>query len=481
MLQIVMDRGVFSDYEIEKPIKDTAMPTPKGSIQREKLHRGLKERNIQLIALGGAIGVGLFLGSGVAIRTAGPALLLSYLFGGLIIYCVMRALGEIAADYPLAGSFSAYAGKLIGPRAGFVTGWTYWFLWVITGMAEITAVGVYCAFWWPELPQWIPALAALACMTAVNLTAVKLFGAIESWFALIKIVTIVVMIAAGLGIILFGLGRGGEPAGIANLYALEGGFMPHGFSGVMLAMTMVMFSFLGVEMIGVTAGEAANPSQAIPSAIGKVLWRILVFYVGALFVIMCIYPWNEIGDKGSPFVLTFRQLGIDKAAAIINFVVLTAALSSCNSGLFSTGRMLYTLSLQGQAPKRLGVTNARKVPAAAVICSSLCMLIGVLLNYLLPEKVFLMLASIATFPALWIWGTIVVLQICFRRSRTPQQIAALKYPMLFYPYANWFALAGLIFVAAMLYVREETRIAMITGPAWILLLMLTYKFTTGRK
>ena len=456
------------------------MPTNNQPIRREKLKRGLKERNIQLIALGGAIGVGLFLGSNVAIKTAGPALMISYAFGGLIIYCVMRALGEIAVDHPVAGSFSAYANILFGPRAGFITGWTYWVLWVITGMAEITAVGVYCSFWWPALPQWIPALAALACMTLINLTAVKLFGQFESVFALIKIVTIVIMIILGLGIILFGFGRGGNATGMANLYALKGGFMPHGVGGVMLAMTMVMFSFLGVEMIGVTAGEADNPEAALPSAIGKVLWRILIFYIGSLFVIMCIYPWNELGAKGSPFVLTFQDLGIGPAAAIINFVVLTAALSSCNSGIFSTGRMAYTLALQGQAPKQFGKTSSHMVPARAILFSSFCMLIGVLLNYLLPEKVFLMLASIATFPALWIWGTILILQMRFRRTRTAQQIAELKFPMIFYPYANYFALFGLVFVALMLCVREETRISMITGPLWLALLFLVYTLTTRK-
>ena len=446
----------------------------------EKLKRGLSARNIQMIALGGAIGVGLFLGSNVAIQTAGPALMISYLFGGLIIYCVMRALGEIATDYPVAGSFSAYAAALVGPGAGFVTGWTYWFLWIITGMAEITAVGVYCSFWWPELPQWIPALAALVCMTLINLTAVKLFGRLESWFSLIKIVTIIVMIVLGFGIILFGIGNGGQAAGFSNLYALEGGFMPHGVTGVMLAMTMVMFSFLGVEMIGVTAGEADNPAESIPSAIGKVLWRILIFYIGALFVIMCLYPWNELGGKGSPFVLTFKHLGIRQAAAIINFVVLTAALSSCNSGLFSTSRMLYTLGLQGQAPKQFGTTNARKVPFRGIVFSSFVMLVGVVLNYFLPEEVFLILASVATFPALWIWGTILILQMRFRSSRTPEQIKALRYPTICYPYASYFALAGLVFVAVMLCVRQETRISMITGPLWLIILVTVYKLTTGK-
>lgn len=450
-------------------------------VPKEDLHRGLEERHIQLIAIGGAIGVGLFLGSNNAIQAAGPGLMISYIVGGIIIYFVMRALGEIAVDYPVSGSFSAYARMFISPKAGFITGWTYWFLWTITAMAEVTAVGVYCNFWWPELPQWIPALAALICMTLVNLSTVKAFGEIEFWFALIKVVTIIALILAGLGIIFFGFGRGGVPTGISNLHALKGGFLPNGISGVMMAMTMVMFAFVGVEMIGVTAGEAANPEKTIPSAINKVLWRVMIFYIGALFVIMSIYPWDEIGTKGSPFVLAFQDLGIGPAAAIINFVVLTAALSSCNSGIFSTGRMAYTLSLQGQAPKSLSQVNKRHIPANAILFSAFFLLIGVLLNYLLPEKVFTIVTSIATFAALWVWGTIVIIQMCSRRGKTPDEIARLKFPTLFYPYGNYLALLVLAVVGVMLVVNPETRVAMIVGPLWVVLLLFAYRLKSKKQ
>lgn len=440
----------------------------------EDLHRGLEERHIQLIAIGGAIGVGLFLGSSTAIKTAGPALMLSYLIGGVIIYLMMRSLGEIAVEHPVSGSFAAYAHIFMGPRAGYITGWTYWFMWVVTGMAEITAVGVYCTFWWPELPQWIPALGALLCMTTINLIAVNLFGEFEFWFAMIKVVVIVAMIAAGIGIIFFGIGHGGVPTGISNIYALEGGFMPNGGSGVILALTMVMFAFLGIELVGVTAGEAANPERTIPGAINKVLWRILIFYIGALFVIMSIFPWMEIGTQGSPFVLTFENLGIGKAAAIINFVVLTAALSSCNSGIFSNGRMLYNLALQKRAPAYFGAVSKNKVPARAIIVSSLIMLIGVVLNYVLPEQVFIIVTSVATFAAVWVWGTVFVVQIKSRKMKTPEQIKNIKYPSLLYPYANYAGLAFMAFIYVVLAINEDTRIAMIVGPIWMALLYAVY-------
>lgn len=457
---------------INKGIKEMKTST---SATSENLTRSLESRHIQLIAIGGAIGVGLFLGSSSAIQTAGPGLLLSYLIGGLIIFIVMRALGEIAVDYPVSGSFSAYANLFIGPKAGYITGWTYWFMWIVTGMAEITAVGVYCTFWWPELPQWIPALLALVSMALVNLTSAKAFGEFEFWFALIKVVVIIAMIIAGLGIIFFGIGHNGVPTGISNLYALEGGFLPNGMKGVLMALSMVMFAFLGIELIGVTAGEAQHPEKAIPSAINKVLWRILIFYIGALFVIMAIFPWREIGVQGSPFVLTFKNLGIASAAGIINFVVATAALSSCNSGIFSNGRMLYNLALQGRAPKRFSALSSRNIPARAIIFSACMMLMGVVLNYFLPEQVFLIVTSIATFAAIWVWSTILVVQLKSRKGKTPEELSKIRFKMPLSPWSNYIALAAFVGVAVILFLGDNTRIAMIVGPIWIIALHVVYK------
>lgn len=443
------------------------------SPNNEGLHRGLQERHIQLIALGGAIGVGLFLGSATAIKTAGPALMLSYFVGGLAIFVIMRALGELAVAYPVAGSFSTYAYNFLGPLPGYITGWTYWFMWVVTCMAEITAAGIYMTYWFPGTPQWAWALAALTIMTLVNLINVAAYGEFEFWFALIKVVTIILMIIVGLGMIIFGIGNQGVPIGISNLWT-HGGFFAKGFSGPALALVMVAFAYLGIELIGVTAGEAQNPEKTIPSAIDKVFWRILIFYVGALFVIMSLFPWNEIGTKGSPFVITFDKIGIPAAAGIINFVVLTAALSSCNSGIFSTGRMLYNLALQRKAPATFGKLSRTSVPVNGIIVSAAFLLIGVVLNYLVPARVFEYVTSVATIGAIWIWAVILLSQISYRKSLSQDEIARLKYPMPLWPIASYLALAFLALVLVMMAFSEGTRVALYVGPVWFGLLIASY-------
>lgn len=443
------------------------------SALQEELHRGLEERHIQLIALGGAIGVGLFLGSGAAIKTAGPSLMLVYVLAGLIMFYIMRALGEVAVAYPVSGSFSAHAHIFLGPVYGYITGWTYWFMWVVTCMAEITAVGVYVTYWLPEVPQWIPALLALVAMTGVNIISVRAFGEFEFWFALIKIVTILAMIIIGAGMILFGLGNGGVAIGISNLWVNQG-FFPHGVEGMAMACVMVMFSYLGIELVGVTAGEAKNPEKSLPAAIDKVFWRILIFYVGALFVIMSLYPWNQIGTMGSPFVLTFNKLGIRAAAGIINFVVLTAALSSCNSGLFSTGRMLYNLALQDKAPAAFRQLSNDQVPVRGILVSAVFLLIGVVLNYLIPAHVFTYVTSVATFGALWIWGVILLVQKKYRQTLTDEQIGQIKYPMPHTPFSTWAGLVFLLFVVFVMFMDADTRVALYIAPVWFGLVVASY-------
>jgi amino acid transporter, AAT family len=439
----------------------------------QALNRGLRERHIRLMALGSTIGVGLFLGSANAIKLAGPAILLSYVLGGIAIFIIMRALGEMAVQQPVAGSFSRYAQDHLGPLPGYLTGWNYWFMWLVTCVAEITAVGIYMRVWFPHVPQWVWALAALAAMAAVNLAAVKAYGEFEFWFAMIKVVTIVLMIAAGACMILFGVGNHGVATGISNLWT-HGGFFPNGGLGMLTALQMVMFAYLGVEMIGVTAGEAANPKKSIPDAINSVFWRILIFYVGALFVIMSIYPWNELGTSGSPFVMTFERLGIKAAADIINFVVLTAALSSCNGGIYSTGRMLYNLAEQGQAPRHFAITSSGGVPRRAIQVSAIALLFGVLLNYLVPAKVFVWVTSIATFAAIWTWTVVLVTQMKFRRGLNTTERERLTFRMPFYPYGSWFALAFLALVIGLMAYFPDTRVALIIGPLWMVLLTLLF-------
>ncbi|MCH4898627.1 amino acid permease [Pseudomonas sp. B707] len=437
------------------------------------LKRELGERHIRLMALGACIGVGLFLGSAKAIEMAGPAIMLSYIIGGLAILVIMRALGEMAVHNPVAGSFSRYAQDYLGPLAGFLTGWNYWFLWLVTCVAEITAVAVYMGIWFPDVPRWIWALAALVSMGSINLIAVKAFGEFEFWFALIKIVTIIAMVLGGIGIIAFGFGNDGVALGISNLWA-HGGFMPNGVTGVLMSLQMVMFAYLGVEMIGLTAGEAKNPQKTIPNAIGSVFWRILLFYVGALFVILSIYPWNEIGTQGSPFVMTFERLGIKTAAGIINFVVITAALSSCNGGIFSTGRMLYSLAQNGQAPAGFARTSSNGVPHRALLLSIFALLLGVLLNYLVPEKVFVWVTSIATFGAIWTWVMILLAQLKFRKGLSATERAGLKYKMWLFPISSYLALAFLVLVVGLMAYFPDTRVALYVGPAFLVLLTVLF-------
>ncbi|MBY6038592.1 amino acid permease [Fictibacillus nanhaiensis] len=440
---------------------------------KEELHRGLEERHITLMSLGAAIGVGLFLGSASAIKMAGPAILFAYALGGAVMFMIMRALGEMAVHQPVAGSFSRYARNYLGPLAGYLTGWNYWFLWIVTCMAEITAVGIYMKMWYPDVATWIWALAALVIMASVNLIAIKAYGEFEFWFALIKIVAIVLMIIVGFGMIIFGFGNGGVATGISNLWE-NGGFAPNGIKGVLMSMQMVMFAYLGIEMIGVTAGEVKNPGKAISKAVNTVFWRILLFYVGALFVIMSIYPWDQIGTQGSPFVLTFEKIGVGQAAGIINFVVLTAALSSCNSGIFSTGRMLFNLAEQKQAPSKLKKIGRTGVPSVAILVSAAALLIGVVLNYLVPEKVFIWVTSISTFGAIWTWGIILLSQLKFRRNLSEEEKKDLKFKAPFWPYGSYIALAILIFVIGLMAYFPDTRIALIVGPCWLVLLTVIY-------
>jgi AAT family amino acid transporter/D-serine/D-alanine/glycine transporter len=437
------------------------------------LARNLRNRHIQLIAIGGTIGVGLFLGSAKAIHEAGPGLLLAYAVGGIAIFFIMRALGELLTYRPVAGSFATYAEEFCGPLPGFITGWSYWFAWVVTVMAEITAIGVYVNFWLPHVPQWLPALIALLVLYGANLLAVRVFGELEFWFALIKVVTIVALIAAGLFVVVFHAGALGPTAAFSNLWA-QGGFMPNGVLAVLLALQIVMFAYEGVELIGVTAGEAENPAVVLPRATNGIIVRILIFYIGALLVIMSLVPWTQLDPKVSPFVFVFGKLGLPGAASIINLVVITAAASSCNSGLFSTGRMLWTLAQRGHAPRAFAALNRRQLPAAGVHASAAVMLIGVALNYLMPEDVFTIVTSVALVGTFWTWGIILVSHANYRRAVAAGRAAPAPFRMPGAPLANWLVLAFLLLVTVMLARRPDTRVALYVAPVWFGLLILGY-------
>ncbi|MEC2341332.1 amino acid permease [Heyndrickxia faecalis] len=446
----------------------------------QELSRGLKNRHIQLIAIGGAIGTGLFLGSGKSIHFAGPSIMLVYFVIGLALFFMMRALGELLMYKPITGSFTHFAETFIGPWAGFITGWTYWFCWIVTGIAEITAVGMYVQFWVPELPQWIPALICVAVLFLINIATVKAFGEMEFWFAIIKVVTIIALIIIGILLVFAGFQSNGGHASFTNLWQ-HGGFFPNGSKGFLLAFEMAVFSFVGIELVGVTAGEAEDPSKTLPKAINQIPLRILLFYVGALFVIMSIYPWNRLNPDASPFVRVFADIGLPAAAGIINFVVLTSAASSCNSGIFSTSRMLYSLAEDGKAPKIFKKLNKRNVPAPALLGSTIMLLIGVVLNYFMKStQVFTLVTSISSICFVWVWGVIMVAHLRFRKNM-PEEAAKISFKLPFAPVINWIVLLFFVFVLVVLGIAKDTRVALFVTPVWFILLVIAYGLTRKKK
>ena len=444
--------------------------------QQEKgLKRGLSARHIRFMALGSAIGTGLFYGSASAIQMAGPAVLLAYLIGGAAVFMVMRALGEMAVHNPVSGSFGQYASTYLGPLAGFILGWTYAFEMIIVCLADVTAFGIYMGFWFPEVARWVWVLGIVFLIGGLNLCNVKVFGEMEFWLSLLKVAAIVAMILGGFGIMLFGIHSAGETqaSGLSNLWA-HGGFMPNGIGGLIASFAVVMFAFGGIEIIGITAGEAKDPQRVIPKAINAVPLRILLFYVLTLFVLMAIYPWPQIGSQGSPFVQIFSNLGIGSAATLLNIVVISAAVSAINSDIFGAGRMMYGLAQQGQAPKGFARLSRQGVPWMTVVVMGAALLGGVLLNYLIPENVFLLIASIATFATVWVWLMILFTQVAMRRSMTKEQVAELKFPVPFWPCAPAAAIVFMLFVFGVLGYFPDTQAALLVGAVWIVLLVVAY-------
>ncbi|QQG29617.1 proline-specific permease ProY [Pectobacterium carotovorum] len=445
-----------------------------------KLKRGLSTRHIRFIALGSAIGTGLFYGSASAIQMAGPSVLLAYLIGGVVAYIIMRALGEMSVHNPQSSSFSRYAQDYLGPLAGYITGWTYCFEMLIVAIADVTAFGIYMGVWFPAVPHWVWVLSVVLIIGAINLMNVKAFGELEFWLSFFKVATIIIMIAAGIGIIIWGIGNGGEPTGIHNLWS-NGGFFSNGVVGMILSLQLVMFAYGGVEIIGITAGEAKDPQKSIPRAINSVPWRILVFYVGTLFVIMSIYPWNQVGTNGSPFVLTFQHMGITAAAGILNFVVITASLSAINSDVFGVGRMLHGMAEQGHAPKVFSRISKRGIPWVTVVVMMMALLVAVYLNYIMPGKVFLVIASLATFATVWVWIMILFSQIAFRRRLSPDEVKALAFPLRGGIVTSVFGIVFLFFIIGLIGYFPDTRVSLYVGIIWILLLLVGYVWKKKRQ
>lgn len=439
----------------------------------DNLQRELSNRHVQLIAIGGAIGTGLFLGAGQTIAMTGPSILLTYIFIGFMLFMFMRGLGEIIIQNTNFKSFADVTNTYIGPFAGFVTGWTYWLCWIITGMAEVTAVAKYVSFWFPHIPNWISALFCVLILMSFNLLSAKLFGELEFWFSIVKIVTIIGLIIVGAIMILFAYKTQFGHASLTNLY--NHGIFPKGASGFFMSFQMAVFSFVGIEMIGVTAGETKDPESTIPKAINSVPIRILIFYVGALAVIMSIIPWDKVDPDNSPFVKLFTLIGIPFAAGLINFVVLTAAASSCNSGIFSNSRMLFGLSDNKQAPPAFSKTNKNGVPHVAIIGSSALLLIAALLNYIFPDAtlVFTYVTTLSTVLFLIVWALIIIAYINYS-SKNPELHKASTYKLPGGKYMGYVILLFFILVFGLLFVNETTRRAIYLTPLWFVLLGLMY-------
>ena len=441
----------------------------------QALTRGLNIRHIRFMALGSAIGTGLFYGSAAAIQLAGPAVLLAYMIGGAAVFLVMRALGEMAVRHPVSGSFGQYASRYLGPFAGFITGWTFAFEMAVVAIADVTALGIYMGFWFPDVPRWIWILAAVLLISALNLMKVKVFGETEFWLSIIKVAAIIAMIIGGAAIVVFGFGLPDTANPGLDTLLGSGGFFANGFWGVLASFSIVMFAFGGIETVGITAGEAANPKKAIPSAVNTVPVRILLFYVCALGILMMIFPWQDINGETSPFVQIFDSLGIPAAAHILNAVVITAALSAINSDIFGAGRMMYGLAQQGQAPASFAKVSRHGVPWMTVSTMAAVLLVGVVLNALLPESLFTIIASIATFATVWVWLMILLSHLAMKRDIKRRGLAASEFGVPFWPAASYAALAFMAFIVVLLGIMPETRVALIVGAVWIAALLVAYR------
>ncbi|SDD41656.1 amino acid permease [Paraburkholderia lycopersici] len=438
---------------------------------RSQLKRGLKNRHIQLIALGGAIGTGLFLGIAQTIQTAGPSVLLGYGVAGIIAFFIMRQLGEMVVDEPVAGSFSYFADKYFGPFAGFLSGWNYWVLYVLVSMAELSAVGIYMHYWWPALPTWVSALVFFVVINGINLTSVKSYGELEFWFAIIKVLAIVGMIGFGGWLLLSG--SAGPEAGVSNLWR-NGGFFPHGVSGLVMAMAVVMFSFGGLELVGITAAEADDPSHTIPRATNQVIYRILIFYIGALGVLLSLYPWQKVVAGGSPFVLIFHAMNSDLVANVLNLVVLTAALSVYNSGVYCNSRMLFGLAQQGNAPRALLKVSRRGIPLAALGVSALVTAACVIVNYFKPGKAFELLMGLVVSALIINWAMISLIHLKFRREKA-RVGETTTFRSLGYPLTNYVCLAFLGGILVVMYEIPDLRMSVYLIPVWLGVLGLAYR------
>ncbi|MBM6753678.1 amino acid permease [Lactobacillus alvi] len=443
-----------------------------------KLSRTMTSGQMEMISLGGAIGVGLFMGSTSSIKWTGPSVLLAYAFVGLLLYIVMRSLGEMIYLNPGTGSFADYATEYVHPIAGYLAKWANVFEYIVVGMSEVVAATEYLKYWWPNISPMISGLIIIVFLVLANLASAKSYGSLEFWFAMIKVVTIIFMIILGFLVIFFGFGNGGHPTGFSNLWS-HGGFFTGGISGFFFSMSIIVGSYQGIELLGISAGEVANPQKAVVKSVKSVLFRILIFYIGAIFVIVTIYPWNQLSSIGSPFVSTFAKVGITAAASIINFVVLTAALSGANSGIYSSSRMLFKLAHEGDAPGIFGRLSKRIVPDAAILGISGGILIGFVIDLIAAGQnksmsdLFVVVFSSSVLPGMIPWFVILLAELKFRKHN-PDLMKDHPFKLPLYPISNYFAIISLIVIVGFMFVNPDTRISVMVGAAVLIVAILIY-------
>jgi L-asparagine transporter-like permease len=432
-----------------------------------------------MIAIGGAIGTGLFLGSSLAVRAAGPGVILSYLLGAAIAWLFMGALSEMAVAHPTAGSFGVYAGQYVGPWWGFTVRYTYWAAQCIAIGGEATAIAIYCQWWFPGTPKWIWIVVFSLALLYVNARSVGNFGSFEYWFAMIKVVAIILFIVFGLALV-FGFGTG-RAASLGN-FTRFGGFLPMGFRGVWMAMVFVIFSFIGTEIIAVTAGEAKDPSTMVPRAMRTMLGRLILFYLGAITVLIAIVPWNQIQPgsdvTASPFVKVFQLIGVPAAAHLVNFVVITAAASSMNCNLYLVSRMMFSLARGGYAPEPLGRVSARGTPVRALVVSAGGLAVALVVSFLYPDSAYVYMFGVAIFGGLYTWLVIFLTHLFFRRKWNG---STLPVRLIGYPWTSLSGIAAIVAIMATCWFVEGMRVSIIAGVSWLALLTIGYGLVRRRQ
>ncbi|AQW47719.1 amino acid permease [Streptomyces violaceusniger] len=444
--------------------------------------KSLKARHVNMIAIGGAIGTGLFLGAGGRLKDAGPSLAVAYAVCGIFAFLVVRALGELVLHRPSSGAFVSYAREFLGEKGAFVAGWMYFLNWATTGVADITAVATYTHYWgmFTEIPQWVIALIALAVVLTVNLISVKIFGELEFWFAIIKVGALVVFMAIGIFLLVTREQVAGTSTG-PSLITDHGGVFPHGTLPMLLVIQGVVFAYASVELVGVAAGETENPEKIMPKAINSIMWRVGLFYVGSVVLLSMLLPSDSYSGDQSPFVTVLSKIGVPAAGGVMNLVVLTAAMSSLNSGLYSTGRILRSMAMSGSAPKFTGAMSRTQVPYGGILLTAFFCVLGVGLNYVVPDKAFEIVLNFAAIGILSTWAVIMLCHLLFWRRAQAGQLTRPGYRLPGSPYTEIVTLGFLASVLVLMWADGgPSRLTVMALPAILAALVIGWFASRGR-